>query len=547
MAAKSENTGISIDLIRFIIMHPWLFVCPIVIVMSIVSAKIAYSPLVYECKATVSLQMPATANSAAAGNLKIDQVRQDLVNNFLLPENLKPVVKKVWPEVDEESSPASFNGLVDSLKDNIRLSTDKRGPDFLNISFKGPKPDACYKIVTTALEEMKKFSKVKSEEEIESGLTFLKKQLDFYRDRIKAIEEESSKLKTELRKKYPGLNEEDKMLVDEILGTFPAVDASIKTQAKATQLARYDEKLVEVKLELLELEKKKDTINKRLQSQDFTPEPMSLKDLDADPVISQYTNAIVKKELQKANMLSTDYTFQHPEIKRIEEEISTLKKLRESRINDLINSPEALSGARRALEDKMRVELKEIMGSIETTQAKIKTLEGYKKSYESGIVGPRFEKSSIAEQALRLSDLKSEKELSQKYYYDLRQQYEAAEIKSRIEKSEVGLRIEVVEEPKLPANPIPAQSNKQLFFGLVISIILGTGLAYIADSLDTSVRSASELRELLQVPVLAAVDQINTIQDMRMKQFRRNAILISLVAFAVFSRVFFALFLNKRF
>jgi capsular polysaccharide biosynthesis protein len=148
---------------------------------------------------------------------------------------------------------------------------------------------------------------------------------------------------------------------------------------------------------------------------------------------------------------------------------------------------------------------------------------------------------AVSVSASRLMDLRNEKEVTQRYYNDMRQQLEGAELKSRMEKEEAGIEISIIEEPKVPLEPIPTQKGKTVFMGFIIALAAGAGLAYLVDSLDRSVKSSPELRHLLHIPVVGVIDRINTNYDMKITKVRRNTIIISLLVFAILSNVIFRL------
>ena len=72
---------------------------------------------------------------------------------------------------------------------------------------------------------------------------------------------------------------------------------------------------------------------------------------------------------------------------------------------------------------------------------------------------------------------------------------------------------------------------------MLIAIGVGAGLSYGANMLDTSVKSTAELRELLQLPVLASVDPISTPREAASIHARRKTIITGLVVFVVLSQI----------
>jgi hypothetical protein len=72
--------------------------------------------------------------------------------------------------------------------------------------------------------------------------------------------------------------------------------------------------------------------------------------------------------------------------------------------------------------------------------------------------------------------------------------------------------------------------------GLMFAICVGGGLAYVVDMLNDSVRTNSELYELLGLPVLASVNRIMTPTEMRLKKVKQNITVLGLIVYIVVSR-----------
>jgi len=531
---KKQEIGISLDSIKFIVQHPWFFFYPLIIVMSFLFAHLSYMPIYYECKALISFQS-LSANLVGA---KFIQNRQEVINNLFLGENIRNIVRQVWPEVPEDSK--RFINLVEKLRASrggIRIT----GGDISAVYYMDTSPEVCYKVVGSAIDILKKSSKSSTEKQIETGKAFLQKQLDIYRNRIKDIDGEIVRIKIELRKKYPDLSDEEKYLIDEILGSKTN---EAKIQTKVQQAVNYDDKITDLNLTLLELKKKRESIMDSLKEGQaaFTD-----KDLESDTAIMQYDKEISLKELVKADLLSKGYMMEHPQIRQIDLQIENLKSLKEKRFQDLLSKPVSGS-AKTAFIGKLKKQLKDIDSQIDMINIKIDTLESYKRSSETGEHKESGSKTNTtASEASKLIDLNAEKNINQNYYNNVKQQLESMEMSENVQKEEAGLNIVVVEEPKLPTEPIPLQKVKQILMWLVFAVSSGTGAAYIVESLNSSIRSSSELRELVRVPVLASIDRINLPREIRMESIRRKALFAGLIVIMLSAKIVYKVVLGRLF
>lgn len=530
---KEESTSFSLESIEFIFRHPCLFICPFVIIVSLTFAYVSNMTLYYESKAVISFEMPGETTI----DKKFIQRKDDLLDKILLGESIRGIVKEVWPEINEEDNPIRYNSLLEKLRNNIKFKYDGRDPHLLTISFIDSNPEICYKTVDTTIELLIRENKRGREQEIESGLAFLKSQVEFYKNKLTAIDEEIAKIKTELRSKYPELNEQEKNLVEQIIGEAPNFkEGQNPTLQKSI---KYDEMLAELNLQLLEAQRKKEILERRLKERTYAVSTPTTQNLENDLFIKEYSRAIAEKELAMAGFISKGYTLEHPDVKRLQREIDDLKALKERRTDELMRTgPQTSEVARHQAEESLRAELANTESGIDILKDKIKLIEKYRRDTDvqlKGLLtGPAA--STISTQATRLMELNNEKEINLSYYTDIRRRLEEVEIKSRLEKKEAGFNINILEKPQVPLKPIPLQNLPKMFMGLILGMSTGAGLAFLADSLNKPIRSSTELRELLGIPVIASIDRIVTLQEIRFRRKRRNIILVSLFVFVLLSK-----------
>ncbi|MFA6635878.1 MAG: hypothetical protein WCV56_02030 [Candidatus Omnitrophota bacterium] len=527
---KHDNAGVSLDSIRFLVQHPRLFIVPIVIMASIAFSYISAVPPVYECMAAISFDVPG---GDIIGSEFFRQ-KENMLNNILLGDNIKRIIKEVWPEVSEEKDGERLNALVNRLRDpNKGIKINARRPRQTNattIQFQHTDPEISYKVVSATIDVLKTISREKTESEIELGLAFLRNQLEFYRDKIKNIDEEISRIKMDLTRKYTELSREERMLVDDILSPGARGDTSMRRQAFAQQMIGYEEKSTDLNLQLLELEKRKEDLLRQLSGEDAAP-LFTAGDLEKDHYLAQYRAAIVRNELAMSELFAQGFLPAHPQARRIQGEIDGLNLLKEKRIRDLTDP----AAGRSVLEERIEEELRMVETQIETVKLQIDRIEEYKSSSEKQLSPGYAHLGEISSEISRLASLSGEREVNLKYLQEMRHQMEMGEVRARIEREEVGVKINVVEGPQLPLNPIPFQNAKVMLYWTILGIGAGITLAYLADSLDNSIKSSSELRVLLKIPVLASMDQVISWEEHRRRNFGRKVFVIALAVFVLMS------------
>lgn len=484
--------------------------------------------LKYQCSSVLSLE---TIGGTVIDSRFIAQ-KTDLIGRVLLGDNIRNIIKAVWPDIDENTNPTVYSRLMVMLRTALSMQYDSKDPRLLTITFTDASPEICYKVVRAAIDTIEKSNRQASAKELETGMVFLKKQIEFYRSKIKALDEEMSKIKSELKEKSSQLSSRERDLIEEIIGGN-VVSAS-GLSASAQKAVKYEEILADLNLQLLEAERKKEDIQKQLKSGVFLRPFQGNESIEDDTFIKEYSRAIADKELEVARLLSQGYTSEHPHVARLHKEIAELESLKTKRTEELTtpSSSETSENVKKQQERSAKATLQNIDFQVEMLKDKIGLMEQYKKGITNG--QDQIQSTDLSRLASRLTELRGEKEISVQYYSDLRRELEAADIKRRLEREEI-FHIRIIEEPKIPLTPMPFQTARKLLMGIVFAIAAGVALAYIVDSLDNSVKTSSELRELLQIPVLAAIDKINMPQEIKARHLQRNISAVSLIILAIAS------------
>ncbi len=536
---KNDNIEFSLNSIGFIIQHPWLFISPIIIVMSFTLSYVSILPSAYECSAIVLYETSAETTI----NDKYVETQKELFGSILAGENLRHIVSEVWPKVDAKSESAKFNELMDRLRLDIKLQQDEdRGPGYYSIYFRGTDPSICYRTVLTTVDTIKWTWKRKTEMESESGVAFLKQQSQFYKDKMSALSKELVRLKSELLESYPEMSDQDKSMIDDIVNIGRISDRSMQTQIKVQKAASIDDKLTNYNLQLVDLNKKKESLKERMEKGDYQVSSLTAEQMGQDNFIRSYELGISTKTQQLADMLSKGLTSEHPHIIALREEIARLEVFKEKRAEELMDFSKVPRNIKRLIEKNYEKQMASLDMKLESVRSKISSLEQYKAQYENKLSVEERSTNPIFYKVGKYSELKSEQELTTKYYNDIRQQLELAEIKNRVEKADAGARIVVIEEPRLPTAPVPMQKTKPIIFGFMLGTFMGIGLSYLVNAFDKSIKSSSELRELLQIPVLASIDRICTSKDIQTKQYQRSVLFVVLVLTMALSPILMKIF-----
>jgi succinoglycan biosynthesis transport protein ExoP len=98
-------------------------------------------------------------------------------------------------------------------------------------------------------------------------------------------------------------------------------------------------------------------------------------------------------------------------------------------------------------------------------------------------------------------------------YQEILAKQNEAHVSENLETERKGEKFTMIEPPQVPEEPISPNRLLIVFLGLFLSVASGVGAAAAHESFDASVRGSSDIRQLLQVPALASIPIIVTLED----------------------------------
>jgi len=527
---KNEKIGFSLKSIEFVFRHPWIFLYVFCIILTAAFTRLSSIPLFYRTSAIISVE--TTGQSIISS--RFVQQKHDLLSRILIGKNMNRIITEVWPELDEDLNPMTYNQFVEKLRKPTGISMKYGGERLLNIVYKDKDPQICYKVVRAVIKRIIEENEESSKSEIETGIIFLSSQVEFYKKKIKSITNELVEIKRELDKNYSKLTPLEKTLISEMAAELiPQGETSVDLNLQKS--IKYDEMMTKLNLQLLETQRRKRALQKRQKV---------VKNLPAESVnpgedhfVKECSNNIASKELQIANLLSEGYMPEHPQIKALESQVINLEKVREKRYKELlIRAPQLSHDLKKREQKEMEREIEEQGIEIESLKDRIALLAEYKRESEKKLGVADSTSGEYSEMVRQFVDLKKERGINEGYYNELRRQLEEAEIKKRLYAQEqTGMRINVVEEPRVPVEPIPFQRFPKILLGFITAMAVGISGTYLVDTMDDSVKNNNEVRELLEIPILASIDKFYTPREVLLRRLRVNSTILGLLALMVMS------------
>ena len=117
-------------------------------------------------------------------------------------------------------------------------------------------------------------------------------------------------------------------------------------------------------------------------------------------------------------------------------------------------------------------------------------------------------------------------------------QVEASELRQALEATNLGLRIQILNPPDLPLVPSRPNRVKILLAALLLGPLLGAVFAFLAETMDSTLRSLAEIRRLAPEPILGTTPLLAKLRP-RTHGWRRHWVPAAVTGVVLLTLVFF--------
>jgi uncharacterized protein involved in exopolysaccharide biosynthesis len=145
-----------------------------------------------------------------------------------------------------------------------------------------------------------------------------------------------------------------------------------------------------------------------------------------------------------------------------------------------------------------------------------------------------LEKSSApaASEGVSVDALQSQQEAIQKNLEAASAKFSAAQLGEALEKNQQSEKLEVIEQPTVPQEPIKPNRPKLIGLSLLFAIAAGGGLVFLLEMLDSTIRRSADIYSLIDSQLVVSIPYIIT-KGEQLKRKRQLRILLFVGAPAV--------------
>ena len=225
------------------------------------------------------------------------------------------------------------------------------------------------------------------------------------------------------------------------------------------------------------------SVNKQLAGQ----KPSFIAD---NPLIQQYKSKLADLEVQLVGLLQ-QYTDNYPQVIALRASIEETKVKLNQEITRVVNS-EAVSA--NPLYQNLMIDRLQAQAEIAAADSQAKALAGIVSQNETQLVQLPAKQQSLGR--LMLQD-----NLAQQIYVMLANRYEEARISEVMQPTD----IQIIDEAVAPDKPIKPKKTLNVLIAAFLGLFAGTGLAFMIEYLNKTIRDTEDVRLYLDLPVLGSI------------------------------------------
>ncbi|TCL70776.1 polysaccharide chain length determinant protein (PEP-CTERM system associated) [Hydrogenispora ethanolica] len=209
-----------------------------------------------------------------------------------------------------------------------------------------------------------------------------------------------------------------------------------------------------------------------------------------NPLIQQYKSKLGDSEVQLVSLLQ-QYTEKHPQVIALRAAIEETKLKLNQEISKVVN---AESVSANPLYQKLMVDRLQSQAEIAAYDSQAKALAGI-------IAQNEAELSELPAKEQSLGRLMLDANLTQQIYLMLANRFEEARISEVMQPTD----IQIIDVAVAPEKPIKPKKTLNVLIAAFLGLFAGTGLAFMIEYLNKTIRDTEDVRLYLDLPVLGSI------------------------------------------
>ena len=487
----------------------WWLVLPLFLAWALVLALSFFVSPQYRSETVIIIEPQRVAEQYVVPNITADvQERlQSMMQQILSRTRLQGIISRFSLYGYQQGKPSS-DGLVLDMRRDIKIDLISGRPGELSafkISYSAPSPLLAQQ-VTSELSSLFIDENMQNRQRSSQNTTeFLGNQLE---DARKTLSQQEERLR-DFKLKYLGELPEQMQVNTQILsGLQTRLQAASETLDSANQQKLYLESML-------------------------APYQVRGSSEGGDPGMSSLSTSSIDAQLTRLRAeladLSTRYTPNHPDVRRVQQKIATAERLKHAIASDpkqQLNtdaaegtlqpssaSPDDMQAPSAVLQIRSQLAANKL--KIAFQEREVRRLEKQIEAYQS-----RLNLTPLREQ--QLAEISSDYSQAKANYESLLTKKTQSEMATNLEKHQQGELFRIIDPPNLPQKPYKPDHLKFSLLGLVAGMILAIGLTAWRETVDVRIYGDGDLRDLVPAPLLAGIPLLQTATEQQKERWYRR-------------------------
>lgn len=465
--------------------------------------KVYQMPDLYSVSSSVQINTASVLRPLLRG-LAIEpdlSERMHLITRTLLS---RPNIAKLAKMSDLDlraKNPEQFENLVERLKNNIKLISSRTNKNLYTILYSNKDPKLAKKIVQNLLNILVESTLGASRENSDTAQKFLQQQLREYEKLLRLSEDRLKDFKREKAAYMPTIGR----------GYFDSLQ-NVRQQKREAELL------------LNEANKRRDELKRQIVGE----EPVFGFSSTGNGLRAPSPNDAKISALQEElDTYLLQFTELHPKVITLK---ASIKKLKQEREKDLAENPQVVA-RQPALETNPVYQQLKI--SLAEAEAQVAALNARFKEYTKRENELKKMVDTLPQVEADLNRLTRDYEINRQNYDEIRKRSETAKLSEEVEEAGDGVKIKVIEPPRLPREP--SGPNRTLFNSVVFlfGLASGLGLTFLMAQLRPVIYDQHTLRKITGLPVFGEISNVMTDKFIRKKKLEYLGFVSSLLGLLV--------------
>jgi len=420
--------------------------------------------------------------------IQISEMVNTVTQQVLSRTNLEKIIKKFDLYAGMQKN-LPIDDIIDRLREkDIEVTVKRDKGNVFNVSFKGTEPQTVMKVTNELAAKFIEENLRVREERAKETATYIQDELHMSKKTLHKKESQMRDYKLKFYNEMPDQRASNMTRLNALQQQFQAIQSTFHDREQ-TRL------LVSEQLE----------IRKDIQR---TTAGATADESGNNRIGPWQQIEIAKNTRQK---LLSRYTSEHPNVKRIEKQISQLeselKSYKASGTGNEIYTPTAYDSRTQELD----LQLKEIDLDLKTLRNESKNILSQIKTYQKWIEAAPIREAEWSSLTRDYDELK-------KYHDTLLAQSLAAEAAESLERRQKGSQFKIVDPAYLPITPVKGTFRQIFLISILIGLASSTCLILGSDFMDTSFKDQKEIEAYLQLPVTCALPLLVTETEKKHKK-----------------------------